>query len=93
MWTDVMSKTSLYIDQSYMSSSTTSGIKEKIKKKWEEGYRIIAFEFGGGEYLCVMCKLAGNKTPMQSYQIEPADVSGFIKEKWTESYKNIYTGG
>ena len=54
MWTVVMSKTSLYTDQSYMSSSTTSGIKEKIKKKWEEGYRIIAFEFGGGEYLCVI---------------------------------------
>ena len=93
MWTVVMSKTSIYSDQSYMSSSTISGIKEKVKKKWEDGYRIIAFEYGGGEYLCVMSKYASGKTPMQSYQIESSDVSSFIKEKWGESYNVIYIGG
>lgn len=40
-----------------------------------------------------MCKLAGSKAPMQSYQIEPSDISGFIKEKWDESYSVIYAGG
>ena len=88
-----MSKTTLYTDQSYMSSSTISGIKEKVKKKWEEGYRIIAFEYGDGYYLCVMSKLTGGKTPMQSYQIESSDVSKFIKDKWGESYNVIYVGG
>lgn len=73
MWTVVMSKTSLYTDQTYMFSSTVDGIKEKIKIKWDEGYRIIAFEYGGGEYLCVMCKLANAKTPMQKYQINSSD--------------------
>lgn len=66
---------------------------EKVKNKWAEGYRIIAFEYGGGEYLCVMSKLAGGKTPMQTYQIESSDVSSFIKEKWGESYNVIYIGG
>lgn len=45
MWTVVMSKTSLYTDQSYMFGSTISEIKEKIKKKWDEGFRITAFEY------------------------------------------------
>ena len=88
-----MSKTALYTDQSYMSSSTISGIKEKVKKKWEEGYRITAFEYGSGYYLCVMSKLKNGKTPMQTYQIESSDVSKFIKEKWNESYDVVYVGG
>lgn len=69
------------------------GIKEKIKIKWDEGYRIIAFEYGGGEYLCVMCKLANAKTPMQKYQINSSDINNFIKEIWNDSYDVIYVGG
>lgn len=93
MWTVLMSKTALYTDQTYMFSSTVDGIKEKIKIKWDEGYRIIAFEYGGGEYLCVMCKLANAKTPMQKYQINSSDINNFIKEIWNDSYDVIYVGG
>lgn len=74
-------------------SNSKIGIKEKIKIKWDEGYRIIAFEYGGGEYLCVMCKLANAKTPMQKYQINSSDINNFIKEIWNDSYDVIYVGG
>mgnify|MGYP000016291304 CR=1 FL=1 len=70
-----------------------SGKPKDIKIKWDEGYRIIAFEYGGGEYLCVMCKLANAKTPMQKYQINSSDINNFIKEIWNDSYDVIYVGG
>lgn len=66
---------------------------KKNQNKWDEGYRIIAFEYGGGEYLCVMCKLANAKTPMQKYQINSSDINNFIKEIWNDSYDVIYVGG
>ena len=93
MWTVVMSKTSLYLDQSYVSSTTKDGIMDKVKTKWGEGFRIVAYEYGGGEYLCVLSKLANGTTPMQSYQIDSTDPTSFIKEKWNESYNVIYVGG
>ena len=93
LWTIVMSKTTLYTNQSYFWATSTSDIKTKVQAKWDEGYDITALDYGNGEYFCVMSKLNQTNKCLQHWQINPSNVSKHVKEYWDNSYRIVYVGG
>lgn len=93
LWTVVMSKTTIYTNQSYFWATSTDELKKKIQDKWDKGYDITCLEYGNGEYFVIMSVLNQSKKCLQQWQTKPADISKHIKEYWDKSYRIVYIGG
>lgn len=94
LWTVVMSKTNLYSNQSYLWASSQSELEEKVKKKWEEGYRITALQCSGNNnWLCVMSVYVNSSSRGQTYRYGTSEIADFIKKNWDDNYRITYIGG
>lgn len=92
MWTVIMSKTSLYVNQSYFWATSIEDLKKKINEKMNDDYYITALEYGGGEYFCIMSKYAEKKNRLL-YWIIGSSYSKAIEEYWNKAYRITYIGG
>ena len=94
MWTLVASKTDKITSQGYLWANSYEELQSKIKNDiWDKSYNIHAIGYGGGQYLVAYGKYSSNNGRGQSYSVNPADVSSYIRKKWDESRNIVYLGG
>lgn len=75
-----------YSTQTYFASGHGNNLNvEKIKKYWDEGYRITAGAYTGRGWFVVMSK--GSGIGAQSYWFKNSWPTDWLKEKRTEGYQ------